>query len=211
MLLYGLNPYQLIIIINTMNRLFYLLLPILVILSFGCSRNQHSNQQQSQSQSQYSGQESREIKALSTQEVEGYLNGMGMGLSKVAELNQYPGPKHVLELADQLELSEQQREETEALYNQMKKEAIEKGETYIAKERELNQLFESGDVSSLTVDSLLVEIGKIKGSLRAVHVTTHIKMRDMLTSEQIKKYDELRGYGYGNDNSTHDHDHQNHN
>jgi len=186
-----------------MNRLSCLLLTILVILSFGCSHDEHSNQQQSQ----YSGQESREIKALTTQEVEGYLNGMGMGLAKVAELNQYPGPKHVLELADQLELSEQQREETEALYNQMKEKAVDKGETYIAKERELNQLFESDEVSSLMVDSLLVEIGKIKGSLRAVHVTTHIDMRDILTSEQIMKYDELRGYG--EDNSAHDP--QNHN
>ena len=103
--------------------------------------------------------------------------------------------------------SNQQREKTEALYKQMKKEAIEKWETYIAKERELNQLFESDEISSSTVDSLLVEIGKIKGKLRAVHVTTHITMRDMLTSEQIKKYDELRGYGEGDGNSTHDHDH----
>ena len=190
-----------------MNRLFYLLLPILAILSFGCSHDKHSNQQKSQ----YSGQEAREIKALTTQEVEGYLNGMGMGLAKVAELNQYPGPKHVLELADQLELSEQQREETEALIDQMKEEAVDKGKTYIAKERELNQLFESGEASSLTVDSLLVEIGKIKGSLRAVHVTTHIDMREILTSEQINTYDELRGYGYGDgdDNSTHDHEKHN--
>ena len=112
-------------------------------------------------------------------------------------------------------LSQQRGEETEALYNQMKEKAVDKVKIYIAKERELNQLFETGQVLSLKVDSLLVEIGKIKGSLRAGHFTTHIKMRYMLTSEQIKKYYELRGYGYGeadgNDNSTHDHDHQNHN
>jgi hypothetical protein len=48
----------------------------------GCSHEQQSNQQHSQ----YAGEESREIKALTTQEVEGYLHGMGMGLSKAAEL-----------------------------------------------------------------------------------------------------------------------------
>ncbi|MEX0780117.1 MAG: hypothetical protein WD491_03770 [Balneolales bacterium] len=181
-----------------MNRLLYSLLPVFTILLLGCTQDQH--------QSPYSGQESLEIKALTTQEVEGFLNGMGMGLSKVAELNQYPGPKHVLELVDQLELSDQQREQTEALFNQMKKEAVEIGEVYIAKERELNRQFESDEVSSSVVDSLLVEIGKIKGSLRAVHVNTHINMKDILTSDQINKYDQLRGYGEGDTS----HNHQNH-
>ena len=55
--------------------------------------------------SDYSGQQSREIKSLSSQEVQGYLAGQGMGFSKAAELNHYPGPKHVLELQTKLNLS----------------------------------------------------------------------------------------------------------
>jgi len=35
-------------------------------------------------------QETREIKALSTEEVDGYLKGEGMGLAKAAELNGFP-------------------------------------------------------------------------------------------------------------------------
>lgn len=177
-----------------MNQIYHLLFALFFVLLIGCSQNQHSNQQHSP----YAGQETREIKAFTNQEIEGYLNGMGMGLSKVAELNQYPGPKHVLELADQLELSSQQRDQTKALFNEMKEKAINLGETYIAKERELNQMFESDNVSSSTVDSLLIKIGKIKGTLRATHVKTHIQMKEILTTEQIKKYDELRGYGNGN-------------
>lgn len=41
----------------------------------------------------YTGQENREIKALSPQEIEGYLNGLGMGYAKAVELNQFPGPR----------------------------------------------------------------------------------------------------------------------
>lgn len=182
-----------------MNRTSYLLSALFLVFLIGCFHNQQSNQQYSP----YAGQEAREIKAFTNQEVEGYLNGMGMGLSKVAELNQYPGPKHVLELTDQLDLSNQQKEQTKAIFNQMKKKAINIGATYIAKERQLNQMFESGNVSTSTVDSLLVDIGKIKGTLRATHVNTHIPMKEILTAEQIKKYDELRGYGSGN--STHPH------
>lgn len=182
-----------------MNRCSFLPFVLFLVLLYGCAHNQQSDQQASS----YTGQEAREIKALTSQEVDGYLSGTGMGLAKVAELNQYPGPKHVLELAEELELSIQQKEQTITLFNEMKEKAINIGGTYIAKERELNQMFESGIASSPTVDSLLVEIGKIKGTLRAAHVNTHIQMKEILTADQIKKYDELRGYG--NENSKHHH------
>ena len=45
--------------------------------------------------SPYAGQETREIKALSRDEINGYLSGDGMAFAKAAELNHYPGPKHV--------------------------------------------------------------------------------------------------------------------
>jgi hypothetical protein len=41
--------------------------------------------------SPYAGQEKREIKALSAEDIEGYLTGQGMGFAKAAELNHYPG------------------------------------------------------------------------------------------------------------------------
>lgn len=43
------------------------------------------------------------------QEIQQYLNGGGMGCAKIAELNGYPGPKHVLELENELQLTEQQK------------------------------------------------------------------------------------------------------
>jgi len=52
----------------------------------------------------YAGQETRKIKALSEDQIQGYLAGSGMGLAMAAELNHYPGPKHVLELAEKLQL-----------------------------------------------------------------------------------------------------------
>jgi hypothetical protein len=55
--------------------------------------------------SPYAGQEQRPIKALSDQEVAALLAGQGAGFAKAAELNGYPGPMHVLELADRLALS----------------------------------------------------------------------------------------------------------
>ena len=58
--------------------------------------------------SPYAGQQTREIKALSAQEIDDLLNARGMALAKAAELNGYPGPLHSLELADKLGLSPEQ-------------------------------------------------------------------------------------------------------
>jgi hypothetical protein len=51
----------------------------------------------------YAGQQDRAIAGLSADEVKAFLDGRGMGLAKPAEVNGYPGPMHVLELADEVE------------------------------------------------------------------------------------------------------------
>ena len=57
----------------------------------------------------YAGQQTRAIKALSDQEVSDYVEGRGMGSSKAAELNHYPGPAHVLADSSRLELTDRQK------------------------------------------------------------------------------------------------------
>src|SRR3954464_11663482 len=79
------------------------------------------------SQTPYAGMQARTIKALSEQQVADLGAGRGMGLALAAELNGYPGPSHVLELADKLELSADQRTRIEALFNSMKAEALPLG------------------------------------------------------------------------------------
>src|SRR5262245_26723374 len=86
----------------------------------------------------YAGQEQREIKALSAEEIQGYLSGSGMGLAKAAELNHYPGPKHVLDLAEPLQLSIEQRQKTQTIFAAMRTEAVRLGTQLIARERQLD-------------------------------------------------------------------------
>ena len=47
-----------------------------------------------------------------------------MRLAKAAELNGYPGPAHVLELAAQLDLTPEQKIKTEVLFKKMQARAI---------------------------------------------------------------------------------------
>ena len=80
-------------------------LAIVIALGAPCALAQHGSHHSHGAQGQtsaYAGQQSREIKALSDQEVKDLQAGAGMGMAKAAELNRYPGPMHALELADQL-------------------------------------------------------------------------------------------------------------
>ena len=149
------------------------------------------------SQSPYAGQESRDIKALSKAEIDSYLNGKGMGFAKVAELNHYPGPLHVLAVNEQLKLNADQLRRTRALYQLMKKQAVHWGMLLVAKERELDHLFASKKVNKHNLDKRLSEIGSIRARIRYVHLSAHLVQRALLTQHQTIQYDKLRGYGDG--------------
>lgn len=80
----------------------------------------------------YAGMQTRPLKALSDEQIADLEAGRGMGLALAAELNGYPGPIHVLELAKDLKLSEAQRLQTQQLYENMKAEAVPLGQQLIA-------------------------------------------------------------------------------
>lgn len=147
--------------------------------------------------SSYEGEESREIKSLSQDEIEMYLRGAGMGLAKPAELNRYPGPKHVLELAKELELLEDQRRETEKLVIDTKARAKQLGEEIVALERELDRLFAGGMISESELSRIVSEVGSKQAELRLVHLRAHLRQRSILSSEQTARYVSLRGYEVG--------------
>ena len=69
-----------------------------------------------QSQQPYAGLQSRPIKALSDEQIADLRAGRGMGLALAAELNGYPGPSHVIELADALALQPDQRARMQQLF-----------------------------------------------------------------------------------------------
>lgn len=143
----------------------------------------------------YAGQESRPVKSLSEAEVEAYLSGRGAGLAKPAELNSYPGPMHVLELAGELQLSAAQRAETERVFARMRDEAARLGRLVVEGEAGLNRLFAEEKANEENVRRGAAEVARLQGELRAVHLRAHLETKRLLSPRQIKKYDELRGYG----------------
>jgi Spy/CpxP family protein refolding chaperone len=145
--------------------------------------------------SPYAGQETRAINALSSDEVTGLLEGAGAGMARAAELNQFPGPKHVLELATELELNEPQRIATQALFDAMRRDAVPIGTRIVGLERELDAGFARRDLDEATLERLTAQIGGLQGALRAVHLKAHLAQTRLLTVEQRTRYAKLRGYG----------------
>src|SRR3978361_1437883 len=92
-------------------------------------------------QTPYAGMESRQIKGLSDQQIADLRAGRGMGLALAAELNGYPGPSHVIELAEQLGLSAEQRGKIQEMVSAMKSETTAIGSRLIEEERDLERQF----------------------------------------------------------------------
>jgi len=143
----------------------------------------------------YAGQQARGVKALSDDEVNGYLAGAGMGFAKAAELNGYPGPMHSLEHASALSLTATQRQALQALMHQHKEEARRLGAEVVRLEKELDALFATRAATPAAIDSKVAEIAAASGRVRASHLKTHVKTTELLTPEQVERYKAARGYG----------------
>lgn len=123
------------------------------------------------------------------------LNAEGAGQAKYAEMNGYPGPKHVLDLGAKLGITEDQRRAVQALYEDMAKRAKELGKQIVRIEEELNAAFADGLISEKAVRDDCEEIGRLRGKLRAVHLTAHLKCKSVLTEKQNALYRQLRSGG----------------
>ncbi len=144
--------------------------------------------------SHYAGQENREIKSLSENDIKELKAGSGWGLAKAAELNGVPGPKHLLELQNEIDLSVNQIKKINALFDQMNTTAKALGTQLIQKEKELEDRFRESLPSKVELRELLGEIGEIRAELRYVHLASHLETPNVLTSDQIERYNQLRGY-----------------
>ena len=147
----------------------------------------------------------RAVKALSEQQIEDLRAGRGMGMALAAELNGYPGPRHVLEHADRLALAPAQRERTQALFEAMLAETTSLGEQLIRQETEMDRLFASKTITPEALAAATGAIGTTLGALRGAHLRYHLVMMEVLTPQQVQLYGELRGYRGGHGEGGHGH------
>jgi hypothetical protein len=138
-----------------------------------------------QSHQPYAGLQARPIKALSAEQIADLQAGRGMSLALAAELNGYPGPLHVIELADQLSLNPAQRTRMQQLFDQMKKETIAIGQRLIAQEEALDRQF---------ADRKITQTALVTTTAAAAHLRYHLLAAEILMPAQMQRYAQLRGY-----------------
>ena len=144
--------------------------------------------------SPYAGRSSSVVPSLTTQEVEDLLAGRGLGLARAAELNGYPGPRHVLDLQSELELDAETVASAEQLFREMQAAAQPLGARVVELEKELGELFSSRSVEEEMLAQKVDALATLMGQLRTIHLRAHIEMASLLTSEQRAEYQRLRGY-----------------
>lgn len=156
-------------------------------------------------QTPYAGMQSRQIKALSDQQIADLRAGRGMGFALAAELNGYPGPSHVLELADQLGLSPEQRSKVQEMFSEMKAETTPIGNRLIEQEGDLDRQFSGRTITAASLGSATSAISKTQGELREAHLKYHLLTAAILDETQLAKYAELRGYASDSSMPQHHH------
>lgn len=157
--------------------------------------------------SKYSGQQQRQIKSLSADDIKQLEQGKGWGLAKAAELNGVPGPIHILQMKEKISLSDEQEVKIKALYADMKSRAIPLGNQLIQLERLLNDSFANKTVNPESLMQQLAAIAEVSKKLRYVHLATHLETPKILSAHQIFQYNQLRGYHKAgmNHNNMHSH------
>jgi hypothetical protein len=145
----------------------------------------------------YAGFETRPIKALSDQQIADLRAGRGMGLALAAELNGYPGPVHVLELGDGLDLSATQRAKVQELFAAMTAETVPLGQKLIAQEADLDRQFAAKTITEPVLATSVQTIAATQAALRTAHLRYHLATIEVLTQTQVQRYAELRGYAGG--------------
>ena len=173
-------------------------LPVTLAMALAASTSLHAA-----APSPYAGDEQRAIKAVSAEDVAAYLADHGQGLARAAELNGYPGPRHVLDLADKLSLTATQRTRTQQVFESMQAEAQRLGRALVEAEAQIDRGFAARSIDAASLTETLARIGALQAGLRGVHLRAHLAQVEILLPAQIASYDRLRGYTAGGDAARH--------
>lgn len=139
------------------------------------------------------------IRGLTPREVEDLREGHGMGLARAAELNGYPGPRHLLDAAraGRLHLTPDQQAAVERLFADMAAEARRLGARVLEEERGLEAALRAGTIDDADLAARLGRSAAIQAELRRAHLRAHLRTRALLSAHQVERYNALRGYASG--------------
>jgi Spy/CpxP family protein refolding chaperone len=125
---------------------------------------------------------------LTVEQVRQLLAGDGMGLAKPAELQGYPGPKHLLDRSADLGLSPDQERRLTAIRERMLAAAKQLGREIVDAERNLDASFASKSITAARLAEQTAAIAALNGRLRSLHLEAHLAALPLLTPEKVERY-----------------------
>jgi Spy/CpxP family protein refolding chaperone len=134
------------------------------------------------------------IRSLTPDEIAQIERGEGAGFALPAEVNGVPGPRHVLDLAADLNLTPEQVERVQAIADEMRAEVIPAGRRYLDAVEALEADFRAGTLTEAELPDRVAEVARLEGELAAAHLVAHLQTAAVLSPEQIATYNRLRGY-----------------
>lgn len=146
--------------------------------------------------SPYQPQAQSELLGLNDSEIAELRAGTGMGLARAAELNSYPGPRHVLDAveAGRFPASPDQVQQVRLIFDGMKVDAQRVGAEILREEESLEAAFRASTITEYDLRLRVTRIAKLQGELRGIHLRAHLATRAILSAAQLARYNELRGY-----------------
>lgn len=136
---------------------------------------------------------SRHVASLSDEEAAAFAMGRGLGQPLPAERGGLGGPLQVLEFADGLQLTGEQRSRVEAASERMQARAREARSRWLEAEKALDQALRSASVDKDDVLRLAAEADRLRTEVRLAHLDAHLEAIDLLTPAQRQAYARLRG------------------
>src|SRR5689334_22194907 len=121
--------------------------------------------------------------------------GRGFGMAFAADQNGYPGPLHVLELKDRLQLTVDQETRMRALLEAMFAQSRPRDAKLAEAEARLRRLFAADSADDAGVRAAVADAEHARAELRLAHVLTHLRTRELLTEHQRRTYQQLRWGG----------------
>ena len=100
----------------------------------------------------------------------------------------------LLELQREIALDDAQVAKIQKLYLDMKAKAQRSGEQLIQLEKELGERFRDRTIDDQTLRETLQKIARVRAELRYIHLATHLQTPEILSAQQIRRYNQLRGY-----------------
>jgi uncharacterized protein (DUF305 family) len=143
--------------------------------------------------SAYLDQLASSVRGLSQEEINGLLAGKGLGYARSAELNGYPGPRHVLDMTE-LQLTSEQTASITTIFDNMNREAVTLGQKIVDAETVLSQSFSDKKITEVSLQEQLKKLTALYSQLRQVHLQAHLAVTPLLSEDQLAQYQVLRGY-----------------